>query len=82
MTHISIDPTPRLRGYAQRIRTAIHNRDRNDIDRLDQQLLFSSPYETDLAHVTAWLVAKQLLTAIERTKALQLLSNISNPSCS
>ena len=48
---VPTDPTPRLQGYAQRIRTAIHNHDRNDIELLDDQLLWSSPFETDLEHI-------------------------------
>ena len=78
--NISTDPAPRLRGYAQRIKTALHNHDRNDIELLDAQLLWSSPFETTLEDMTAWLVAQQLLTAVERDNALQLLPNIDNPS--
>ena len=79
---VSMDPMPKLRGYAQRIKTAIHNRDRNDIELLDSQLLWSSPFECDLEHITKWLVYKQLLTPTERNKALALMPNINNPSCS
>ena len=77
---VPTDPSARLRGYAHRIRTAIHNRDRTDISRLDSQLLWSSPFECTLQDMASWLFAKQLLTAIERDKAIALLPNINNPS--
>ena len=70
---ISTDPSPRLHAYAERIKTALQNNDAEDISLLDGQLLWSSPFETDLENISAWLVEAQLLTAIERTHALQML---------
>ena len=79
---VSTDPTARLRGYARRLRTAIHNHDRNDAELMDAQLLYSSPFECTLPEMTDWLFAQQLLTAIERDQAKALLPTINNPSCS
>ena len=79
---VSTDPSARPRGYARRIKAALHNHDRNDIELLDSQLLWSSPFETNLKDMTAWLVATELLTAVERNNALELLPVINNPSCS
>ena len=70
---------PRLRAYAMRIKVAIADHNRSSIDALDRQLSWS-PFATDLEQLTQWLVAKKLLTRRERTPALQLLPNISNPS--
>lgn len=77
---ITFDPSAKFRGYATRIRVAIHNSDRNDIQLMNDQLLWSSPFECDLKDMTEWLVAQKLLTFSERAKALSLMPVINNPS--
>lgn len=79
---VQTDPSAKLRGYAQRIKCALHSSDRNAIQQLDDQLLWFSPFETDLEHLSTYLVQQQLLTAIQRTHALQMLEPIDNPSYS
>ncbi len=77
-TVITLSPNARLRGYALRIKTALHNNDRNALLLLDDQLLFSSPFECDLEELSKSLVANKMLTRSERSRALQFIEPIHN----
>ena len=66
---MSIQPV--LRGYAIRIKTAVHNHDRNDLTKLDSQLLISQ-FNVPLASMLMYLAEHYLLTPAELRKAQSL----------
>ncbi len=61
-----------LPGLATRIRWCLRDRNRNEIQRLSDQLLYRSHWHAPLAEVSKVLVARGLLTPRERHNALAL----------
>ena len=62
-----------LRAQAIQIRIGIHNIDHNHIDAIDRKY--------GLPRLTRVLRHFNLITAAERRRALDLRTNINNPSC-
>ena len=79
---VQTNPNSKLRGYALRLKCALHKCDRNAVQELNDQLVWFSPFETDLEHLSTHLVHQKLLTAPERKRVLQMLAPIHNPSYS
>ena len=57
---------------AARVRWAIQDSNRNEIQRLNEQLLYRSHWHAPLSEVSRVLVARGLLTSSERAAALNL----------
>ncbi|MDC0303024.1 hypothetical protein OAL13_00205 [bacterium] len=61
-----------LPGLATRVRWCIKDRNRNELQRLSDALLFRSHWKAPLSEVSRVLVARGLLSSKERNHALSL----------